>query len=135
MSTTPILGLLVPTVNGDNNTWGTKLNTDLVTIDSLGAATVDDASSNFLITTSTFPEVFYRVTTGGMTVTGTLPDPGLIPTGKLFTIKIIDIGSVTLQSANPTVTIDGQLTYFLGNQYNFVRLLANGSTYDVVAYG
>jgi len=72
----------------------------------------------------------------GLTVTGTLPDPGTIPAGKLFTVKILDVGgSIKLVCANVTVTIDGGLNYFLNNQYAFVRLLANGSTYNVVGAG
>ncbi len=133
MATTPILGLQLPTVNGDFNTWGAKIVTDYYTIDSLGAGAVVNASSSFLITAGIFPEKFYRVTTGGLTVTGTLPDPGTIATGKLFTIKILDVGgSINLVCANAAVTIDGALTYFLTNQFAVVRLLANGASYDVV---
>jgi len=135
MSTTPIVGFQLPTVNGDNNTWGTKTNGNWSLADSFGAGPVVDVSSNFLVSSSTAPEKFYRVTTGGLTVTGTLPDPGTIPTGKVFTIKILDIGSAVLQCVNTSVTIDGALTYTLGNQFAFVRLLANGATYDVVGVG
>jgi hypothetical protein len=132
---TPILGFQKPIVNGDEDQWGGFLNNDWDTADLLGAAAVVSASSSFLITAGTFPEKFYRVTTGGLTVTGTLPDPGTIPAGKLFTIIILDVGgSVNLVCVNPVVTIGtgGGTTYFLSNQGAVVRLLANGATYDVV---
>lgn len=132
---TPILGLTVPTVGGDNNLWGGYLNTDLAIIDTLGAGGVFNVSSAFVVVSGTQNERFYRVTTGNMNVPGTMPDPGTIPTGKLFTVKILDIGSVTLSCVNPLVTFDGQANYFLTNQYNFVRMLASGVNYDVVAYG
>jgi hypothetical protein len=133
MSLTPILGLPLPTVNGDDNTWGGKLNTGLGILDFLGAAAVSSVASNFLVVAAIFPEAFYRVTTGGMNVTGTLPDPGTIPVGKLFTVKVLDVGgSATLQCVNPAVTFDGQPNYVIPNQYSGVRVLANGVNYDVV---
>jgi len=95
-----------------------------------------NVSSNFSVTYNAAAEQFYRVTTGGLTVTGTLPDPALIPLGKIFTIKVLDLGgSVSIQCVNPAVLIDGNVTWFLANQYNFVRLQAVGSAYDVVGIG
>jgi hypothetical protein len=135
MGTTPILGLSLPVLFGDFDTWGTKVLNDYSILDSLGAGGVFNVSSAFLMSAGTQVERFYRVTTGGLTVPGTLPDPGTIPTGKLFHIKMLDIGGVSLACVNPAVPIDGQPNYLLGNQYNFVRLLANGATYDVAAYG
>jgi hypothetical protein len=129
---TPILALQVPIVNGDEDAWGGFLNNDLAIIDALGAGSVANASSNFLMTAGIFPEKFYRITTGGMTVTGTLPDPGTIPAGKIFNIKILDIGNVNVVCVNPAVLIDGSASYFLANQFAWVRLLANGASYDVV---
>jgi hypothetical protein len=130
---TPILGLTVPTVGSEDNTWGDETNLNYPIWDALGAGAVVNVASSFLITAGIFPEKFYRVTTGGLTVPGTLPDPGTIPTGKIFTIKILDVGgSINLVCVNNTVTIDGNLTYFLTNQFAVVRLLANGATYDVV---
>jgi len=134
--TTTIIGLTIPTVGGDANIWGTELNTNLNIIDLLGVGTVSNVSSNFSVTFNAAAEQFYRVTTGGLTVTGTLPDPALLPLGKLFTIKVLDVGgSVNIQCVNPAVLIDGNVTWFLANQYNFVRLQAVGSAYDVVGIG
>jgi hypothetical protein len=133
---TPIVGFQKPVVNGDEDQWGSFLNNDWDLADSFGAAAVVNASSNFLISAGIFPEKFYLITTGGLTVTGTLPDPETIPAGKLFTIKIMDIGgSIKLICANVTVLIDGAANYFLNNQYAFVRLLSDGANYDVVGIG
>lgn len=130
---TPILGLSVPTINGDNNTWGSELNGNLSIIDLLGAAGIFNVSSNFNVVSGSQVERFYRVVTGGMNVAGTLPDPGTIPPGKLFTIKVLDVGgSATLACINVAVTIDGQANYVIPNQYSGVRLLANGVNFDVV---
>ncbi len=129
---TPILGLTVPTVNSEEDTWGDETNLNYPIWDALGSAPVVGVASNFLISAIASPERYYRVTTGGLTVTGTLPDPGTLPSPKVFTVKIIDIGSVNLVCVNVAVLIDGATNYFLSNQYNVVRLLANGATYDVV---
>jgi hypothetical protein len=131
---TPILGLIVPTVGGDNNLWGGYLNTNLSILDLLGAMGVFPVSSAFTVVSGSQFERFYRVTTGGLNVPGTLPDPGTIPPGKVFTIMMADTGgTITLSCVNPTVTIQGQPTFQITNQYGVARLLANGVSYDVIA--
>ena len=98
MSLTPTIGLTLPVIGGDENTWGNELNGNLSIIDLLGAAGIFGVASNFTVVAGTQTERFYRVTTGGLLVTGTLPDPGTIPPGKLFNVKVLDVGgSITLQ--------------------------------------
>jgi len=131
---TPILGLTVPTVGGDNNTWGTELNGNLSILDLLGAAGVFPVSSAFTVVSGSQFERFYRVITGGLNVPGVLPDPGTIPPGKIFTIMMADTGgTITLSCINPAVTIQGLTTFQITNQYGVARLLANGVNYDVIA--
>jgi len=130
---TPNIGLIVDTVGGDANTWGFNVNTNWATLDRLGVGNIFNVSSNFSVTYNAAAEQFYRITSGGLTVTGTLPDPATIPLGKLFTFKLLDIGGVNLQCVNAAVFIDGAAIWSLVNQYNFVRLQAVGSAYDVVA--
>jgi hypothetical protein len=131
---TPILGLTVPTVGGDNNTWGTECNANWSIIDFLGAQGVFPVSSAFIVVAGPQMERFYRVTTGGLNVPGTLPDPGTIPPGKVFNVMVADVGGqITLSCVNPAVTIQGSATYLLTNQFASVRLLANGVNYDVIA--
>lgn len=128
-SPTPILGLTVPTVGGDNGTWGTELNTDLAILDNLGAATVINESADFAAAASVFPEVVYRVTTGSSVITATLPSPTSIPVGKIFTIKKIDsgVGQVVVSGS-----IDGATSWTIGTQWSYVRVSNNGATYDVI---
>jgi len=131
--TTPILGLTIPTVGGDANQWGTELNGNLSLLDFLGGMGIFPVSSAFTVLPGPQFERFYRVTTGGLNVPGTLPDPATIPPGKVFTIMVADIGgSATLSCVNPAVTIQGQSTFVLANQFAVVRLLANGVNYDVI---
>ena len=132
---TPILGLIIPTVGGDVNSWGTELNTDLATLDKLGATAIINVSSSQAIPTGVFPETIVRVATGGITVTVTLPAPASAQ-GKLFTVKKIDagLGMVAIITADGSL-IDGQTEWDLTNQYAFVRLLGNGASYDVTGAG
>jgi hypothetical protein len=133
---TPILGLTVPTVNGDNNTWGAELNGDLAIIDTVGADGVFNINSTTVISAGTQASRTFRVTSGGLTLTLTIPDPGTIPIGKRFTFKLMDIGGqVKIVCVNPLVTIESQPQFLLSNQFAFVTLLANGASYDVVAQG
>jgi hypothetical protein len=126
---TPILGLAVPTVGGDNNTWGGELNGDLAILDNLGAATVVATSISFTAAASVFPEVIYRVTTGAGLVTATLPAPSSIPVGKIFTFKKVDAGTGQVLVSGP---IDGSTSWTIGTQFSYVRVANNGSTYDVI---
>jgi hypothetical protein len=125
---TPILDLIVPTVGGDNNTWGTELNTDLGIIDNLGAATIINVNSAYVAVPNVFPETVYRVATGGSPLTFTLPTPASV-TGKIFTIKKVDGGSGYVNVVGP---IDGQSSYFVINQFAVVRLISNGGSFDVI---
>lgn len=123
---TPILGMTIPAVGGDNNQWGAELNTDLAIIDSLGTSTSLPQGSSFTATGSITPETVYRVTTNGGTVTVTL---NALVVGKILTFKQADGGAGKVVIVG---TIDGQGSYVLSNQYQFVRLQWNGTTYDVI---
>ena len=127
---TPILNLTVPTVGGDSNSWGAELNTDLVTIDSLGAASVVNVSATYAATRPIYPEMILRVTTSGLNIPITLPSSASVA-GKIYTIKKIDAGLGTVQILAADL-MDNQAEWDLTNQYAFVRLYANGSSYDVI---
>ncbi len=127
---TAILSLIVPTVGGDQNQWGTELNTDLATIDFLGAASVTTVSSSYNTIRPTYPEMIIRVTTSGLNVPINLADPGQVA-GKIYTIKKIDAGLGTVQILS-TAGIDNFTEWDLTNQYAFVRVYANGTSYDVI---
>jgi len=132
---TPNLQLIVPTVGGDANIWGNELNTNLGTLDNLALAFTSNQSASFTAAANTFgPENAYKVTTGGSTITATLPTPSTC-TGKIINVKKVDagVGSVTV-SATPAV-IDGNNTYVINAQYQFVRVQSNGTSWDILGYG
>lgn len=127
---TPILNLIVPTVGGDANTWGNSLNTNLATIDSLGAASIVNVSSAYVATRPIFPEMIIRVTTSGLSISVTLPSSASVA-GKIYTVKKLDAGAgiVRILAADG---IDNQTEWDLTNQYQFVRVYANGTSFDVI---
>jgi len=125
---TPILGLTVPTVGGDNNSWGGELNGDLAILDNLGAAPIVNVNSAYVAIVGDFPETVYRVATGGSPLTFTLPTPASCA-GKIFTVKKVDAGSGYVNVVGP---IDGQSSYFVVNQFAVVRLISNGGSFDVI---
>ena len=122
---TPNLNLTVPTVAGDPNTWGNEINNDLAIIDQLGVAGQSTQIANFTATPGIQPETFFRVTTGSGTITATL----LPILNKIVTILKVDagVGSVVIIGS-----IMGQASYMLSNEFQYVRLQYNGTTYDVV---
>lgn len=125
---TPILGLIVPTIGGDNNLWGAELNADLATLDNLGAASVVPFSVDTTASVGIFPEKTYRGTSGGGVVSLTLPSPVGI-SGKIFMVIKVDSGVGTI---NIVGTINGLASYALSNQWQYARIQSNGATYDVI---
>jgi hypothetical protein len=126
---TPILGLIVPTVGGDANLWGTELNTNLQTIDLVGATAIFSVSSNYTATISKSPLTLIKVTTSGLTINITMPDPAT-NTGKQYNIKKMDAGAGIV---NVIATIDLQTSWQLTNQFQCLGITSNGVTYDVVS--
>jgi hypothetical protein len=130
---TTTLNLALPTVGGDANTWGTKLNTALTIVNSLGGVQVVNVNSAYLAVFTPYPETIIRGTTSGLNVPITLPDSASVQ-GKIWVVKKLDAGAGTLQIfSQGTDTIDNQTEWDLTNQYQYVRLYANGTTgYDVI---
>ena len=132
---TPILGLTVPTVGGDNGSWGTELNLDLATLDFLGAISIVNTAINYAAVVGVCPETLVRVTTGAGTITVTLPAPSASNAGRIWTVKKVDSGAGSISIvASGGALIDGQVSFTRTMQYGFVRLGSNGVTYDVLAY-
>jgi len=71
-----------------------------------------------------------RVTTSGLSIPITLPSSASVA-GKIYTVKKLDagVGVVQILAADG---MDNQTEWDLTNQYQFVRLYANGSSYDVI---
>lgn len=127
---TPILGMVTPTVGGDNNTWGTELNAIFLNIlDQLGTVPTIPQNANFNAVPTINPETVFRVTAGAGTVTATLNSVAPI-VGKVLTFVKEDGGGgqVVIQGA----TIGGQGSYALTIQYQYVRIQWNGATWDIV---
>jgi hypothetical protein len=130
---TTTLNLTLPTVGGDANTWGTKLNTALTIVNSLGGVQVVNVNSAYFAVFTPYPETIIRGTTSGLNVPITLPDSASVQ-GKIWVVKKLDAGAGALQIfSQGTDTIDNQTEWDLTNQYQYVRLYANGTTgYDVI---
>jgi len=129
--TTTILGLTIPTVGGDANIWGTELNTNLGIIDLTGAASIVNVSSNYTATNAKSILTLIRVTTSGLTINVTLPDPGT-NMGKCYAIKKLDAG---LGIVNIIGTVDLQTSWQLSNQFQVVILCSMGTAYDIISGG
>jgi hypothetical protein len=128
---TPNLGLTVPTVGGDFNMWGGELNTDLAILDGLGSAAIFSPSINFPVQFGTFPETFVMAASGALGITVTLPPAATVP-GRIVTVKKVDAVFANVTVAPIAGTIDGNATYLLGNQYQYVRVLSDGSNWKIV---
>lgn len=129
---TPLLGLTVPTVGGDNNNWGTELNADLAILDSLGALNIQAINASAAAVLGVFPETLVRVTTGALTIVYTLLSPASC-NGRIWTVKKVDAGAgqVSIVAAGGAL-IEGQPSWIRANQFAYVRLISNGVGYDVI---
>jgi hypothetical protein len=130
---TTTLNLTLPTVGGSANQWGSILNTALTIVNTLGGVQTVNVNSAYLAVYTAYPETVIRGTTSGLNVPITLPDSASVQ-GKLWVVKKLDAGAGALQILSQgTDTIDGQTEWDLTNQYQYVRLYANGTTgYDVI---
>lgn len=128
---TPNLGLTVPTVGGDNNTWGGELNGDLAIIDGLGAAGVVKVSANYAAVVGIFPETIVMMTTGGSNKTVTLLAPSACA-GRIWNIKKADSGAGSVSIVPTSGLIDGASSWSLVGQYSNVRVLSDGVNYAVL---
>lgn len=134
---TPLLGLIVPTVGGDVNTWGTELNTDLGIIDSLGALAGNSSSvgRNFAFGINPITLAFETGGVGG--ITDTLPS-AVGHFGEGFWIKKVDVGAgaVTINTSAGQ-TIDGEAgggtSYSLVNPGQYVLVVSDGANYQIMA--
>jgi hypothetical protein len=130
---TQTLGLILPTVGGSSNVWGTILNTALTIVNTMGGIVAVNVSSAYSAVYTPFPETLIRGTTSGLNIPITLPDSASVQ-GKVWVVKKLDAGTGLLQIfPQGTDLIDDQSEWDLSNQFQYVRLFANGTTgYDVI---
>jgi hypothetical protein len=70
-------------------------------------------------------------TTGSSSLTATLPTAVGI-SGKTFLIKKIDSGSgIVTVATTSSQMIDGDASYILGNQWQFLKVFSDGSNWQV----
>lgn len=128
---TPNLNLIVPQVGGDNNIWGGELNTDLGIIDGLAVTGTSAQVASFIAFANPINDTqTFRVTTGTGMIVATLPLVSAC-TGKIIIFKKVDAGVGSLVISNGT--IDGQSSYSLSNQWQYVAIQSSGATWDVIA--
>jgi hypothetical protein len=134
---TPILGLAVPTVGGDNNVWGTELNADLLILDSLGAlgGSASLVGRTLVYGISAIQLAFETGGVGG--ITDVLPS-AVGQFGKGFLVKKVDAGAgaVTLSTSLGQTILDigGPVTsYSLVNQGQYLLVVSDGSNWQIIA--
>lgn len=120
----------MPTVGGDFNIWGNELNTDLLILDGLGASPASTPSASGPIVLGNLIETFVMAT-GGLGITLTTPAPNTF-TGKIITVKKVDSGFGAVTIVPTAGSIDGNASYLLVNQYQFVRLYSDGTNLQIV---
>ena len=129
---TPNLQLIVPTVGGDSGVWGNELNTDLGIIDTLAIFPVTTLSASSLLNYSSQAFTFVNGVGGSGGITFTLPST-TGHAGKSFVIKKVDsaVGTVVILPFNNGQPIDGNLSWILSNQYQFILMYTDGTQWFV----
>jgi hypothetical protein len=129
---TPTLGLAVPSVGSDVNQWGGELNSDLAIIDNLGDFPLLIVAASGTLAFSNVPETIIEAFGGAGGITLNLPIG--IPAGinRSFVIKKMDATNGIVAVNALVSTIDGSSSYDLFNQYQYLRVLWDGSQWIVI---
>jgi hypothetical protein len=128
---TPNLGLAVPTVGGDFNTWGNELNGDLAILDNLGAFAVNQVSASGGLILGVNPISVFLASGGAVGIVLIIPSPASFP-GRIVTVKKVDAANGTVQLVPLSGNIDGSPSLTLFNQYQFVMLYSDGTNLNVI---
>jgi len=129
---TPTLGLTVPTVGGDVNAWGNELNGDLAIIDNLGDFPVLIVAASGVLVFSNVPETIILCYGGAAGIALNLPIG--IPAGitRSFVLKKMDATPGVVLINALVGTIDNAASWGLFNQFQYVRVLWDGTNWDVI---
>lgn len=128
-----------PAVNdaADQDLWGGYLNTNWDSIDGLLKTATDTTTSTktttYTVTTSDRNGLILANATGGA-FTISLPTVASAGAGFKISFKKTDASAnaVTIDG-NGSEEIDGATTYALSEQYDFVTLVNNGTSWDVIS--
>jgi len=100
----------------------------------VGVETYIDTKSADYNVSSTYRNYFGLVTAGSSAdVTATLPDPANV-SGYMFTIMKADAGTKNVIIDRADGTINGQTTVELVSQYDYLKVVSDGSNYYVVDF-
>jgi hypothetical protein len=121
----------LPTVGGDNGTWGEKLNNFLVSSHTASGFLSTISSQTSAYTMGQYPgeTVLANATSGAFNVT--LPDATL--TTNFYTVKKTDssTNAVTVNTTS-SQTIDGGSTAVLTVQYASITVVSNSTNWYVI---
>ena len=152
-TTTTTYGLTKPEVGASEDTWGTKLNTNLDTIDDLLDGTTAIAPNLSTLTiggtaiTATAAELNYvdgvtsniQTQLDGKQASGTyLSQGGSITSGTVTTLTSTTANITTIDFGDWTITESAGVLYFATGGTNKMKLDASGNltvTGDVTAFG
>ena len=120
----------LPTVNGDQDTWGTKLNSNWTALDTLLGG-VSAAELGYLsgVTSGVQAQIDAKAPVASPTFTGTVT----IPTAAVTTANV-----TTVDLGNWTITESAGALYFATGGVNKMKIDASGDltvTGNVTAYG
>jgi hypothetical protein len=121
----------LPTVSGDNNTWGTVLNTFLSQALTPGGylSTISVQTSNYSPAATPGETVLVNATSGNITITL----PTAASNGNFYAVKKVDSSSNTVTiNTTSSQTIDGGTSAVLKIQYASITVVSDGSNWNIV---
>lgn len=123
------LQLIIPTVGGDDGSWGTETNENWETVDALGSFAPNVYIANANVVAGSNPITIAYAFGGAAGITLQL-QPGSVK--GIFTVKKMDatIGAVIVDA--PVGLFDGQPNYVLTNQFQFVSVHFDGANWNVI---
>jgi len=130
----------LPTVGGDQDPWGTKLNSNWTALDTLLGG-VSAAELGYLsgVTSGVQAQIDAKAPVASPTFTGTVTIPtAAVTTATITTATITTANVTTVDLGNWTITESAGVLYFATGGVNKMKIDASGDltvTGNVTAYG